>query len=130
MPYQFNKPESLVGEPIFDNGQCARLVQGKAGAPLARSWRRGINVKDGSGILPGTAIATFDLEGRYPNAARGNHAALFVEKDARGITVVEQWVGIKDNKIAKRYIRFKDGEVPKVPSPAAPNDGRCYWVIE
>lgn len=38
-PYIASDPESLVGHPSVGDGECVKLVQQAAGAPLTRNWR-------------------------------------------------------------------------------------------
>jgi hypothetical protein len=44
----------------------------------------------GDKVKRGTAIATF-VNGRYPNSAHGNHAAIVLKVMTSGIGVVDQW---------------------------------------
>lgn len=77
-------------------------------------------------LREGTAIATF-VNGRYPNRASGNHAALYVGQDAGGIYVIDQWS--KVNKIQARKLPFfgkdKQGDWAN-PS----NNGDAFSVVE
>lgn len=77
-------------------------------------------------LKPGTAIATF-VNGKYPNAAHGNHAALYVKQDMGGIWVADQWKDKKQVTIRKlpflgknRYADYTD------PS----NNGDAFSVID
>ena len=79
---------------FYGNGQCAVFVEMVAKAPRTHFWTRGVKVLgNGHLIPPGTAIATFDSAGVYPNRKHGNHAALFVSEDGKSITVVDQYRG-------------------------------------
>lgn len=76
------------------NGQCAVFVQQVTGAPNVHSWRPGLKVLgNGALIAPGTAIATFNSHGVYPNMNHGNHAAIFVSENGSSITVIDQYHG-------------------------------------
>ncbi|MGV7210130.1 BPSL0067 family protein [Oxalobacteraceae bacterium A2-2] len=85
--------------PVGD-GECVRVAQHYAKAPLTSFWRPGERVLDAAKVWPGTAIATFaGPRARYKNA-HGNHAALFISagpRDADGkpryIVVMDQWRG-------------------------------------
>jgi hypothetical protein len=112
-------PELYEGKVVGD-GQCAVFVQKCAGAPLAEFWTPGLPVK-GNDIPRGTAIATFDANGRYPNKPTGNHAAIYDGQDETGIWVYEQWKG---QPVQRRHIRFKG----RKGSPS--NDGDAFSVIE
>jgi hypothetical protein len=67
--------------------------------------------KGNADIRTGTAIATFDGMGRYPNHAHGNHAAIYISQDSVGI-----WVW--DAKIATCTVtvdpQVKTGGLPTV----------------
>ena len=63
-------------------------------APRVHFWRKGLKVLGNGHMIPqGTAIATFDSHGTYPNMSHGNHAALFVSENGHSITVIDQWHG-------------------------------------
>jgi hypothetical protein len=106
---------------VVGTGHCVPFVREVTGAPITTQWRRGDPVK-GSNLAPGTAIATFDRNGRYANAVDGSsHAAVFVREDANGISVVDQWVG---QPVHERFIRFRAG------AGNAANDADRFYVIE
>ena len=119
-------PSSYILKPLIGNGQCAVLVQSLTGAPLTRYWRKGKTVRGLLTLSVGTAIATFDKTGKYPNKSFGNHAALYLKQDDTGIWVVEQYVGLE--KIQRRHIRFMNGHKPYHNNVA--NDGDAYSVIQ
>lgn len=121
MPYNCPSPESYEGKKV-GSGQCAEFVQKSAGAKMTASWRKGAKVKGNTNISKGTAIATFDSAGRYPNHSTGNHAAIYISQDASGLWVYDQWVG--KGAVSKRYIRFKGT------AGMSSNDGDDYFVIE
>jgi hypothetical protein len=88
MPYKFPEVASLEGENLVGNHQCVALVQHYTRAPHTSSWREGSRVLDAVNIPIGTAIATF-VNGRYPNHAHGNHAALFISREGNCIRVMD-----------------------------------------
>jgi len=105
MAYVFAGVDFLEGQPKVGSKQCVALVQQFAHAPLTAQWRPGALVLGTPGIARGTAIATF-VNGVYPNQSSGNHAALYLEQDAGGIWVMDQWAdNITKPTISKRYIR-------------------------
>lgn len=126
MSYCCPNAATYEGKPLIGNAQCAVLVEVLAKAPHTSAWRKGRSVRRNLGIQPGTAIATFDEAGRYPNTSTGDHAALYLSQDAMGIWVIEQYVGLE--KIQKRRIRFMNGAVPYHHNVA--NNGDAYSVIE
>ncbi len=92
-----------------ESSECVALV--KELAPevgAAKSWQEGPAIKDfGNPPLErGTPIATF-VNGRYPNASSGNHAAIFIQYGTKGITpgiwVLDQ---SKDLDPQKRFIQL------------------------
>lgn len=121
MPYKCENPEQYVDHAIYGTGQCVEFIKAVALAPQTAAWKKGDVVKGNLTLVPGTAIATFDRNGQYPNHSTGNHAALYVSQDAAGIDVVEQYKGLE--KVQKRHIRFRHGV------GSASNDGDAYSVI-
>jgi len=103
MPYIYADAEKLEGKPTVGTKQCVALVKEFAKTPASSLWSEGVKVK-GANLQKGTAIATF-FNGKYPNHASGNHAALYISQDVHGIWVVDQWSTSKT--IKKRLLRFK-----------------------
>jgi len=105
---------------IVGDGQCVALVQQCTRAPHTSSWRQGSPVRGNIGIQRGAAVATFE-KGKYPNQAHGNHAAIYISQDAKGIQVYDQWAS---NKLGVHVRTIKwGGEDPS-------NDGNAFSVIE
>lgn len=121
MPYKCLSPEAYEGQNV-GSGQCVDFVKKSTRAPSTSSWRKGVLVKGNGNIAKGTAIATFNAAGVYPNHATGNHAAIYIGQDASGVWVYDQWAS--KGHVSKRYIRFKG--TPGISS----NDGDDYYVIE
>jgi RHS repeat-associated protein len=79
---------------------CAEIIKHRDtfGAAKTTLWRQGRQIVWNMDILPGTAIATFDSSGRYPQSETSyRHAAIFIKFDeyGRGIWVLDQWDGLK-----------------------------------
>src|SRR5262245_56016907 len=93
MPDISNNPDTY--KEVADTGHCARFVQVAANAPLAAPLRQGDLVIGNFSVAPrGTAIATFDENGKYPNKTDGSsHAVIYIGQDATGINVYDQWIG-------------------------------------
>jgi hypothetical protein len=91
VPYVSANPTETLYGPSIGTGECVPLVQHSTGAPVTKDWRRGAPVKGNFDVQIGTAIATFDKDGRYGNHRTGNHAAIYMGQDAQGIMVVDQW---------------------------------------
>lgn len=91
--------------------------------PHTAGWKAGRKVQGDASIPTGTAIATFDPDGKYGNHTDGrSHAAVYVSQSPDGITVWDQWIG---QPCHQRVIRFKatgDG--------LAVNNGIYFSVIE
>jgi hypothetical protein len=122
-PYIAAHPEAFEGR-VVDAGHCVDFVQAAAGAPLTAAWQEGAEVRGNLDIARGTAIATFQADGTYANES-GNHAAIYLYQDDRGIWVYDQWRG---QPVAKRLIRFEGGSGSSWGSKS--NDGRRFAVIE
>ena len=65
-----------------------------------------------------------EADGTYTNES-GNHAAIYLYQDDRGIWVYDQWQG---QPVHKRLIRFEGGSGAKWGSKS--NDGTRFAVIE
>ncbi len=133
MAYIANTPSAYVGQSV-GNGQCVAYTQKAANMPRTVAWRRGALVKGNMSIAPGTAIATFDGNGRYGNHTDGSsHAAIYLGQDASGIVVLDQWMTHRTlangqrvatpHAVSKRIIRFHK-------APRAENNGDNYYVVE
>lgn len=107
MPYVYSQFRKLINGPLVGNGSCALLVQkltpGLQGVHTS-AWRAGARVLDTKGLLPGTAIATFE-NGRYPARDDKKHAAIFAAYGGAGFYVVDQWAYDKKRTfVGERYI--------------------------
>ena len=122
-PYIAARPEAFEGR-VIGAGHCVDFVKAAAGVPRTPLWEEGAQVRGNPHIVPGTAIATFESDGRYTSES-GNHAAIYLHQDDRGIWVYDQWRG---QPVHKRLIRFEGGSGGKGGSKS--NDGRRFAVIE
>jgi hypothetical protein len=122
-PYIAARPEAFEGR-VIGAGYCVDFVKVAAGVPRTSAWREGARVRGNPHIESGTAIATFEPDGGYTSAS-GNHAAIYLSQDHRGIWVYDQWRG---QPVHKRLIRFEGGSGAKWGSKS--NDGRRFAVIE
>lgn len=104
-----------------DMGQCVAFVRAAASVPHTSYWRRGDPVAT-TDIASGTAIATFDADGRYGNHTDGqSHAAIFVRQMGAGMQVWDCWL---EQPVHQRVIQWRDG-VGK-----ACDDGSRFYCIE
>lgn len=108
---------------LVGNGHCVALVREATGAPPTGEWVKGPKVKGNQTIPKGSAIATFNAEGKYANQSTGNHAAIFISVSDAGIVVLDQWVSKDPAKPSERTIRFKNGV------GSASNDGDQFSLI-
>ena len=122
-PYIASRPEAFEGS-VVGAGYCVDFVKAAAGVPRTAAWREGAEVYGNPNIPRGTAIATFGSDGGYTSES-GNHAAIYLYQDDRGIWVYDQWQG---QPVHKRLIRFEGGAGAKHGSKS--NDGRRFAVIE
>jgi hypothetical protein len=122
-PYIAARPEMFEGR-VVGAGHCVDFVKAAAGVPRTAAWQEGAAVRGNPDIAPGTAIATFESDGSYTSES-GNHAAIYLYQDERGIWVYDQWQG---QPVHKRLIRFEGGSGAKRGSKS--NDGRRFAVIE
>ena len=96
------------------------LVREATGAPITTQWRRGAKVDNDT--PPGTAIATFDPNGRYGNHVDGrSHAAILLAVNEDGLLVCDQW---QKQDAHERTITFRNGAGDPV------NDGDQFYVVE
>ncbi len=122
-PYIAASPEAFEGS-VIGAGYCVDFVKVAAGVPRTAAWQEGVRVRGNPDIARGTAIATFELDGSYTSES-GNHAAIYLDQDDRGIWVYDQWRG---QPVHKRLIRFEGGSGSKWGSKS--NDGMRFAVIE
>ncbi|HEX6143421.1 MAG TPA: BPSL0067 family protein [Geminicoccaceae bacterium] len=121
-PYFAARPEAFEGR-VVGAGHCVDFVKAAAGAPQTSAWRKGAPVRGNPHIQRGTAVATFEADGTYTNAS-GNHAAIYLYQEERGIWVYDQWQG---RPVHKRLIRFEGGRGSARGSKS--NDGDRFAVI-
>jgi hypothetical protein len=122
-PYIAARPEAFEGR-VVGAGHCVDLVKAAAGVPRTAAWQEGVAVRGNPHIARGTAIATFESDRSYTSES-GNHAAIYVSQDDRGIWVYDQWRG---QPVHKRLIRFEGGSDAKWGSKS--NNGTRFAVIE
>lgn len=121
MPFVADRHEHCLGQ-MTGTGHCVAFVRELTGAPITTQWRRGAKARELVDLVPGTAIATFDSNGRYgghPDAR--SHCALLLAIHDDGLLVADQWTG---QPVHQRAIRFRGG----TGDPA--NDGDAFFVIE
>lgn len=123
--YVADNPRLWAGQRPVGTGECVALVQAATGAPRSTEWRSGAQVQGNTNIRPGTAIATFDINGRYTG-----HAAIYLGQDADGIRVVDQW-NIRENGRVIRQHQPSNRTLPfGQPQRAFINRGEPYHVVE
>ncbi|MFM8330329.1 MAG: BPSL0067 family protein, partial [Candidatus Methylumidiphilus sp.] len=114
------------GDPVYKNSkgdaQCVELLKQTLNAPRTSEWEQGDNITKGITLTEGTAIATF-VDGKYPNNSTGQHAAIYLGQNERGIIVLEQYKGL--DSIQVRTIPWS----PK-PHSSLSNNGSAYSVVK
>lgn len=111
--------------------QCVALIQHFTAAGHHSAWKKGDSVLGNKTILPGTAIATF-VNGSYPHASTGNHAAFFLRHDVDGFWVMDQWASDNQKpRVSSRLIRKKSKtQNPNGSWPEGGNNAYAYSIIE
>lgn len=116
-------------------GECVDIIKHFVPGLKGKStttWRAGAWVMEaGSSIPRGTAIATFDQDGRYPQHHSGQHAAIVLRVMPSGIWVVDQWRS--KAKITARLIRIPPPRQQRNPDGSfsnASNNALAFRVIE
>lgn len=74
------------------NTECVEFIRQATGAPQTLIWKKGQRIADAKvgHIARGTAIATFDANGKYPSDLLGRHAAIYLEHNAQRMLVLDQ----------------------------------------
>jgi hypothetical protein len=129
MRYKLQLDENdVLGQKQFANAagntECVEFVRQTTGAPHTILWVKGESVLYARfGSIPrGTAIATFDSNGRYPVDGKGKHAAVYLSHTSTSIFVLDQWKA--QGCVRARTIRAKQADHPR--SDCA----QCFFVIE
>lgn len=131
MSYKLKIPENddifIRARYVNDQGntECVEFVRQATGAPKTTTWKKGKKVSDANSaeIARGTAIATFDADGKYPTDGFGKHAAIYLRHNEQFIQVLDQWNS--QGKVRPRPIWFdRPANTKRV------NDADTYYVIE
>jgi hypothetical protein len=121
MSFVARDPERHAGKPI-GSGHCVAFIQHTTSVGHTSTWRRGERVRDADNVPTGTAIATFDANGRYENDTTGrSHAAILIARQDDGLLVWDQWL---NQPVQQRVIRYRGGQ------GSAVNDGDKFYIIE
>jgi len=80
-----------------ESQECVALTKEFARLPCSGCWRAGPKVV-GNNIPAGTAIATFDAKGLYPNNSHNNNSGLYVgttgpDQPPGSFLIIDQWRG-------------------------------------
>jgi len=138
MPYVYSGVDELAkgDTPNAGSGECVDLIKQYVPGLKGRStatWRAGEWVIEaGSRIRRGTAIATFDKDGRFPQHRTGQHAAIVLRVMGAGIWVVDQWRN-NGGKITRRLIRLPAPGQARNPDGSfqrTSNNALAFRVIE
>ncbi len=117
-PHDQVPPANTHGSPGFC-GQCVSYVTTVCTTiPVGTAlWKKGALVKGNSTIAAGTAIATFDSNGRY-----SGHAAIYESQTPVGLNVVDQWVTPPARPINQRMLKFG--------AHGNANNGNNFYIID
>jgi hypothetical protein len=129
MPYVYKEAMKLDRTPKVGDGECVALVRTHTGAPPARSWREGSKVVGDRTLPLGTAIATFDKDGRWPGKPKGNHAAFYLSQTSEFIRVIDQWNRGDKPLVSSRIIKRK-GKNPDGSYVSPGDNADAFSVIE
>jgi hypothetical protein len=107
------------------NTECVEFIAQATDAPETAKWTKGLKVSDAgpTDIPRGTAIATFDDDGKYPTDSLGKHAAIYLSHDKTAIRVLDQWNSQGEVKPRPIWFNRPDG-TPRQ------NDADTFSVIE
>ncbi|MEK6748658.1 MAG: BPSL0067 family protein [Pseudomonadota bacterium] len=105
--------------------ECVEFVRQVTSAPATYLWKKGLHIQGASsGAVPrGTAIATFDANGKYPTDALGKHAAIYLGHSSVGIDVLDQWASL--GAVKRRTIRFNNHN-----ANSRSDKAEMFYVIE
>jgi len=123
--YVADHPRQWIGQNSVGTGERVPLVQQATGAPRSTEWRPGIQVQGNTDIRPGTAIATFDSNGRYDG-----HAAIYLGQDAHRIQVIDQWNIREEGRVIRQYRPSERTLNFEQPWHARVDRGEFYHVVE
>lgn len=89
--------KSSNSDVVGPNGECVDLTKKFSGMSKedigTYQWRPGPKAVDDKDIKPGTAIATFDEKGRFPNKHTYN-SGIYLNSGTKGsIWILDQWPG-------------------------------------
>jgi RHS repeat-associated protein len=87
-------PYPSAPRPYGESSQCVSFTKMFTGAPCTDCWRAGPKVLGDTDIPLGTAIATFDDNGRYPGSATtAKNSGIYIgQRDGR-VFIIDQWPG-------------------------------------
>ena len=109
---------------IVGNGQCVTAYSKFSGVTGdTKRWRAGVDVADNGDIKPGTAIATFDSNGRYPSG-KDKNSGIYLGPGTKG-SILDQWPAHSPNPAHPPQPR----EVLNDNARGASNNANAYHVI-
>lgn len=78
---------------VIEDGECVTATKHFAHLEgySTDQWRAGPGVANNSNLKPGTAIATFDINGRYPKSGERNSGLWMKAGSNGGITILDQY---------------------------------------
>lgn len=115
---------------VIGNGECVTACKKFAGleGTSTSQWRAGPKVATDKDIKPGTAIATFDSNGRYPKGDEQKNSGIYLGRGTNGsIWILDQWparsgTGQRDHPPQPRELLTDNRR-------GASNNSNAYYVI-
>ena len=115
---------------VIGDGECVTACKKFSGleGTSTSQWRAGPQVTTDKDVKPGTAIATFDSNGRYPKGDQPKNSGIYLGRGTNGsIWILDQWparsgTGQKDHPPQPRELLTDN-------SRGASNNSNAYHVI-
>ncbi|MCX7380261.1 MAG: BPSL0067 family protein [Alphaproteobacteria bacterium] len=125
-PYIAANPGSFLGKPSVGDGECVALVKTASARPMPPTgdWRQGETVLGNTSLPIGTAIATFDANGRYLG-----HTAIYIGQDDNGLTVIDQWNVRQNSTVIDQHAPASRTMPWADPNKAAVDVGSSFHVV-
>jgi hypothetical protein len=121
-PNHTRSDADFVGPNGPDNAQCVDLTKdfsGMGDVSAGHHWYPGEKVLDAKDLKPGTAIATFNDKGRFPNQKNWN-SGIYLGPGVNGdIWILDQW---PHHAPQPRPVHLDNGAIPA-------NNSAAYSVI-
>lgn len=129
MPYIYKDAMKLEQQPKVGDAECVALVRTYAKVPSTSNWRAGKRVMGDRAIALGTAIATFDDQGKWPHRKIGNHGAFYLSQTSDGMRIIDQWNRDDKKTVSARRLK-RLGKNPDGSFVTPSDNADAFSVIE